>query len=83
MSCCDKIFNAAEESRKNLDAPTRIIPGCHPKKGKVEVYVDSQRDKIYLCCSICETVIDVVKTKWTKYGNITTANKRPKAKGKG
>ena len=81
MTCCDRIFSAARESRKNLDAPTRMVPKCHPR-ARLDVYVDSERDVIYLCCSRCDQIIDTVRTKWLAYGNKTRTARR-KTKGKG
>lgn len=81
MTCCEKLFVNAVEHRKHLDAPVKIYPGCHPK-AHVEVYVDSTRGSVILCCSRCGDVLEEVKSTWLKYGNITKSNKRPKVKGK-
>lgn len=67
---CDKLFLASELHRRDiLDAPVRIYPKCHPK-AHINVFCDSERAVFVLCCSKCDRVIDEVKTKWTKHGNM-------------
>lgn len=59
---CHHIFSAAGKKRKELDAPTRLQPRCHPKS-KLDVYVDSKHHTITLCCSRCDQVVDRVKVR--------------------
>ena len=74
---CKAIFDIASMKRKDLDAPVRIYPICHPKCS-VDVFVDSKHSKIILCCSVCDRVMDTVRTKWMANGGTMRTRKGKK-----
>lgn len=41
---------------KNMLNPLRITPRCHPNS-PVEVYLDSKKKKVVICCAKCERTI--------------------------
>ena len=59
---CNKLFNGASKHRKHLDAPVRIYPSCHPGAA-LDVYVDSAKHTIVLCCSKCDRLIETIHAK--------------------
>lgn len=59
---CQKLFEGAAHHRKELDAPIRIYPRCHPK-APVDVFVDCVGGKVTIVCSKCDRTIEEIKVK--------------------
>ena len=50
MSWSDIFSHAAQ---KKMGCPIRIRPKCHPR-GHADVYVNGDKRKITVCCSVCD-----------------------------
>lgn len=59
---CKSLFNGASKNRKHLDAPVRIYPKCHPGAA-LDVYVDSVKGTIILCCAKCDRLVETIHPK--------------------
>lgn len=66
---CRSLFEGATKHRKELDAPIRIFPRCHPK-AYLEVFVDSKKGTVILCCSACDRLVETIKAKGVGNGNV-------------
>jgi hypothetical protein len=70
MTVCRELFDGASRRRKELDAPTRVYPRCHPT-AHMDVFVDSKNQTVILSCSACDRTISTIKTKWKPNANKT------------
>lgn len=57
---CKKLLISTIKKQKDIHAPIRIFPTCHPK-ASLDVHVDGLGGIIYLSCSKCDRLIEKIK----------------------